>query len=45
MEIYDLSGYSPLHFSSYKNSEKMVEIIIDFVRFIWLFNISGFGKA
>jgi hypothetical protein len=31
LEIYDRSGYSALHFASYKNSEKMVEIIVEFV--------------
>ena len=26
-EIFDKSGYSPLHFSAYKNSEKMAEVL------------------
>lgn len=31
-EIYDKSGYSPLHFAAYKNSEKMAEILMEYVR-------------
>jgi ankyrin repeat protein len=30
-EIFDKSGYSPLHFAAYKNSEKMAEVLCDFV--------------
>lgn len=30
-EIYDKSGYSPLHFAAYKNSERIAEILMDFV--------------
>lgn len=30
-EIYDRSGYSPLHFAAYKNSDKICEILCDFV--------------
>ena len=30
-EIGDRSGYSPLHFAAYKNSEVMAEILCDFV--------------
>lgn len=30
-EIYDRSGYSPLHFTAYKNNEKMAEILCSFV--------------
>lgn len=30
-EIYDRSGYSPLHFAAYKNNEKMAEILCQFV--------------
>lgn len=31
-EIFDKSGYSPLHFASYKNSEKMAEVLCEYVR-------------
>jgi len=31
-EIYDRSGYTPLHFAAYKNNEKMAEILCLFVR-------------
>ena len=31
-EIYDRSGYSPLHFAAYKNSSKIAVILCDFVR-------------
>ncbi|CDW85825.1 dhhc zinc finger domain containing protein [Stylonychia lemnae] len=31
IEIYDRSGYSPLHFAAYKNNEKMAEILCLFV--------------
>ena len=30
-EIYDRSGYSPLHFSAYKNSDKIAEVLCHFV--------------
>jgi len=30
-EIYDRSGYSPLHYAAYKNSEKSAEILCNFV--------------
>ena len=30
-QIYDRSGYSPLHFGAYKNSEQICEILCDFV--------------
>jgi len=30
-EIGDRSGYSPLHFAAYKNSEIMADILCDFV--------------
>lgn len=33
-EIYDRSGYSPLHFAAYKNSYSMAEILCSFVFFI-----------
>ena len=29
--IYDKSGYSPLHFGAYKNSEKICKVLIDFI--------------
>ena len=29
--VYDKSGYSPLHYAAYKNIEKACEILIDFV--------------
>jgi hypothetical protein len=36
-EIYDKSGYSPLHFAAYKNSERMAEILMEFVIHIKLY--------
>jgi ankyrin repeat protein len=30
-EIYDRSGYSPLHFAAYKNNEKMAEVLCSYV--------------
>ena len=30
-EIFDKTGYSPLHFAAYKNSEKISEVLCDFV--------------
>ena len=30
-EIFDKSGYSPLHFAAYKNSEKTAEVLCDFI--------------
>jgi hypothetical protein len=30
-KIYDRSGYSPLHFAAYKNSEKICEVLIEFI--------------
>ncbi len=30
-EIYDKSGYSPLHFAAYKNSDRLAEVLIRFV--------------
>jgi ankyrin repeat protein len=30
-EIYDRSGYSPLHFAAYKNSDKICTVLCDFV--------------
>ncbi|CDW85828.1 dhhc zinc finger domain containing protein [Stylonychia lemnae] len=32
-KIYDRQGYSPLHFAAYKNSDKMCEILCEFVKF------------
>ena len=29
--IYDKSGYSPIHYAAYKNIEKACEILIEFV--------------
>ena len=29
--LYDRSGYSPLHFASYKNSDRLCEILCEFV--------------
>ena len=31
LNIYDKSGYSPLHYAAYKNIEKACEILIEFV--------------
>ena len=31
MKIYDKSGYTPIHYASYKNIEKACEILIQFV--------------
>ena len=41
-EIYDRSGYSPLHFAAYKNSEKMVELICDYVNYSRVFILIRF---
>jgi len=30
-QIFDRSGYSPLHYAAYKNADKMCEILINFV--------------
>ena len=30
-EIYDRTGYSPLHFAAYKNSDRLCEILCEFV--------------
>ena len=30
-QIYDKSGYTPLHYAAYKNIEKACEILIDFI--------------
>ena len=32
-EIYDKSGYSPLHFAAYKNSDKMADVLCQFVSY------------
>jgi ankyrin repeat protein len=29
--IFDRTGYSPLHFAAYKNSDKLCEILCEFV--------------
>jgi ankyrin repeat protein len=29
--IFDRSGYSPLHFAAYKNSERMCEVLTEFI--------------
>jgi len=29
--IYDRSGYSPLHFAAYKNSDKLCEVLCEFI--------------
>jgi ankyrin repeat protein len=29
--IYDRSGYSPLHFAAYKNSDKLCEILCEYI--------------
>ena len=29
--IYDRTGYSPLHFAAYKNTEKICEVLCSFV--------------
>ena len=31
MDIFDLTGHSPLHFAAYKNHEASLEVLIDFV--------------
>ncbi len=31
MSIYDRTGYSPLHFAAYKNSDRLCEILCEFV--------------
>lgn len=31
MTIFDKSGYTPVHYAAYKNNEKAVEILINFV--------------
>lgn len=33
-EIYDRSGYSPLHFAAYKNSHQMAELLCRFVSYL-----------
>lgn len=30
-KIFDRSGYSPLHFASYKNSDSMCSVLIEFI--------------
>lgn len=30
-KIYDRQGYSPLHFAAYKNSDKMCEVLCEFL--------------
>lgn len=30
MTIYDKSGFNPLHYSAYKNTDRAVEILINF---------------
>ena len=30
MQIYDKSGYTPIHYAAYKNIDRAVEIIIKF---------------
>jgi hypothetical protein len=30
--IYDRSGYTPLHFATYRNVQDAIEVLIDFVR-------------
>lgn len=30
-KIYDRSGYSPLHFAAYKNSDKICEVLCEFI--------------
>ena len=30
MQIYDKSGYTPIHYAAYKNLDKAIEIIIKF---------------
>lgn len=31
MSIYDRTGYSPLHFAAYKNSDRLCEILCEFI--------------
>ena len=31
--LYDRSGYSPLHFAAYKNSDRLCEILCEFIMF------------
>lgn len=31
-QIYDRTGYSPLHFAAYKNSDKLCEILCEFIQ-------------